>query len=247
MKEPAFPSAIRLIEDALVLTKRADPLAWLIYLAGIVPFFGLLLFETTDLVQNPFAVERLMPVAFILALLYVWLHVCQSVFCARVYDTLTQQENALKTQVGSAVVCQSVLAGSKLVLWPITLILLVPHPVVTMFYQHSLLATDESRARGWRATIVESRKDAVYRQTQSICLLITVLLLRAILWINLFFLLFVLPSLWKTFTGIEGNVTRSPQILINATSLVAAQHPCVCGARSCCKSRVRTEAICAAI
>ncbi len=221
MKESGFTSALRLLEDALVLVKRTDSLAWLIYLAGVVPFFSVLLFEITDLVQNPFAVQRLLAIAFGLTLLYGWLHVCQSVFCARIYSTLTEQEDDLRAQFSEALVCQSVLSGSKLLLWPLTLVLFVPHPVVTMFYQHSLLVPAEFASGGWRATVTESKKDAVFQQPQAAWMLVLVLLLRALLWINLFLLLFVLPSLWKTFTGVEGNVTRSPAVLINPTSITA--------------------------
>jgi hypothetical protein len=51
--------------------------------------------------------------------------------------------------------------------------------------------------------------------------LIIVLLLRGILWVNLLALLFLLPQLWKMFTGIEGNVTRAPEVLFNPTSVAA--------------------------
>ncbi len=209
------------MEDALVLVKRADALAWLIYLAGVVPFFSILLFEITDLVQNPFAVEHLPTIALGLAVLYGWLHICQSVFCARIYGTLTEQDGQLGTQFAAALVCQSVLSGSKLVFWPVTLVLLVPHAVVTMFYQHSLLVPEEFSSYGWRATMAESKKDAIFRQSQATWMLALVFLLRAVLWMNLFLLLFVLPSLWKTFTGVEGNVTRSPRVLMNPTSVGA--------------------------
>ncbi len=221
MKESGFPSALRLMEDALLLVKRADSLAWLIYLTGAVPFFSVLLFEITDLVQKPFAAEHLLAAAFGLTVLYGWLHVCQSVFCARVNGNLTEQKGHLRKQLSAALVCQSVLSGSKLVFWPLTLALLVPHAVVTMFYQHSLLVPEEFTSAGWRATVAESKKDAVFQQAQATWMLLVVFLLRVVLWINLFLLLFVLPSLWKTFTGVESNITRSPGVLMNPTSITA--------------------------
>lgn len=221
MKESGFNSALRLMEDALVLVKRADSVSWLVYLGGVVPFFSVLLFDITDLVQNPFAVEHLAAIAFGLTVLYGWLHVCQSVFCARLYGTLTEQDSPLRTQFPAALVSQSVLSGSKLLFWPVTLALLVPHAVVTTFYQHSLLVPEEFATQGWRATIAESKKDAVFQQSQATWMLALIFLLRVLLWINLFVLLFVLPSLWKTFTGVEGNVTRSPGVLINPTSIAA--------------------------
>jgi hypothetical protein len=221
VKEPAFPFAVRLLEDALALVKRADSKAWAIYLFGVVPFFALLLFEVTDLVQNPFVGEHLMLMGFGLAALYFWLHVSQSVFCAYLHGALTERGISWKEQFSSAASSQFILAGSKLVLWPVALILVIPHAAITMFYQHSLLAAEESGNRDWRATLAESKRDAVYRQSQTIWMLILILLLRALLCINLFVLLFVLPQLWKILTGMESNVTRAPAVLLNPTSLTA--------------------------
>ena len=218
MKESAFASAVRLIEDALVLARRADSTAWLIYLAGAVPFFSLLLFEITDLAQNPFALERLPLIALLLALLYCWLHVCQSVFCGCLQAALTETGESLRAHFAEALATQPAIAASKLILWPVTMILLIPHPAVTMFYQHSLVPPGP-RSKNLRSTIAESRRDALYRPQQVIWMLLLVLLLRAILWINLFGLLLLAPLLWKTLTGLEGNLTRAPELLVNATSL----------------------------
>lgn len=218
MKESAFASAVRLIEDALVLAKRADSNAWLTYLAGAVPFFGLLLFEITDLAQNPFALERLPVIALLLALLYCWLHVCQSVFCGCLQATLTQTGEPLSAHFAEALATEPAISASKLILWPVTMILLVPHPAVTMFYQHSLVPHGR-RFKSMRPFIAECRRDALYRPRQVIWMLLLVLLLRAILWINFFGLLMFAPSLWKTLTGMEGTLTRAPELLVNPTSL----------------------------
>lgn len=225
MKEGAFVSALRLIEDALDLVKRADALAWTIYLAGAVPFFALLLFEVTDLFQNPFVAEHFIFAALLLALLYFWLHISQSVFCARLYGTLVEQQGRFREQLIPSVKCQCVLAGSKLLIWPITLCLVIPHAAITMFYQHSLFVAQEHAQQqagsNWRITVKEARYDAAYRQVQAICLLLLVFALRVLVWLNLFVLLFVIPSLWKTLTGMENNLTRNPQLLLNPTSIMA--------------------------
>jgi hypothetical protein len=218
VKESAFASAVRLIEDALVLAMRADSNTWLIYLAGAVPFFGVLLFEMTDLAQNPFALERLPICALILALLYCWLHVCQSVFCGCLQARLTETGESPRAHFAEALATQPAMAASKLILWPVTMILLVPHPAVTMFYQHSVVPHGR-RFKSLRSVIAEGRRDALYRPRQVIWMLLLVLLLRAILWVNFFGLLVFAPSLWKTLTGMEGTLTRAPELLVNPTSL----------------------------
>jgi len=220
MKESSFASAVRLIEDALVLAKRADATAWLVYLAGVVPFFGFLLYEITDLAQNPFALDRLVGTAFVAAVLYCWLHIGQSVFCGCLRATLTETAPALRACFAEAAAAQPILAAGKLMIWPVTLLLVVPHPAVTMFFQHSLVPS-ASRPQGVRSVMAESRRNALYRSWQAIWMLLLVLLLRAILWVNLFGLLVMAPALWKSFTGMEGRLTRSPDLLLNPTSLAA--------------------------
>lgn len=221
MKEPAFPSAVRLIEDALALAKRMDATAWAIYLCGTVPFFSFLLFALTDLVQNPFAFDHLVIFGFVLAVLFYWLHICQSVFCASLYATLTATTPQMRDYWSASFRTQMVIAATKLLVWPAALLLLVPHSIVTSFFQHSLLASGAGRNGNWRTTVDTARSDATYRPLVALWLIVIVFLLRIILWVNLLALLFVLPQLWKIFTGLEGNITRAPQVLFNPTSIAA--------------------------
>lgn len=214
MKQSAFGSAVALLEDALVLVKQADSTAWFIYAAGAVPFFALLLFEATDLAQNPFALERLALLAFVLAALYIWLHICQSMFAARLHAILTASHARFEFRQSLAM--QALLAPAKLIVWPLGLLTVIPHATVTMFYQHALIP-GQSRT----GTIAEAKCDAAYRRTQSVWLLLLVFLLRLIFWFNLLLLTATLPSLIKTFTGIEGKLTRSPGLLLNPTAFVA--------------------------
>lgn len=222
MKESAFGSSVCLIEDALVLVKGADSGAWLIYAAGVAPFFGLLLFEITDLVQNPFALEHLGAIAFALAVLYIWLHVCQSVFCGRLLAYATETYVSTGSQFAAAFAVQQVLAPSKLILWPLAMAVLIPHPAVTMFYQHSLVPhRPGAGSASVKSAIAEAKRDAAYRRVQAVWAVVLIFLLRAILWLNLLVLMLVVPSLWKTLTGYEGRLTRAPELLLNPTSIAA--------------------------
>ena len=194
MKESSFGSAVHLIEDALGLVKRADSGTWLIYTAGVVPFFALLLFEVTDLAQNPFALANLAAVACALAVAYLWLHVCQSVFCGRVQAILTETHVSTSAQFAAAFAVQPVLAPAKLVMWPLALGILIPHPAVTTFFQHSLIphhpGTDFATVQ---SAILEAKRDAAYRRSQANWMLLLVFLLRIVLWFNLFALLLFAP------------------------------------------------------
>ena len=220
MTEAPFPSALRLIEDALVLVKRADAATWLIYVSGVVPFFALLIYAVTDLLASPFAAEELAPVSFGLAFAYLWMHVCQSVFCSRLYAIESESGTPEGAQVLAAVPVQSVLAATKLIAWPLAFVVLIPHPSVSMFYQHSLLP-GELQGSSWRSTLAAAREDGRYKLGQAAWALAVFFLLRIILIVNLFALLLTLPQLWKAFTGFENDITRWPPLLANPVAQLA--------------------------
>ena len=172
----------------------------------------------TNLEQNPFAAEQVLPLAFALALLFLWLHICQAVFCARLYAIHTEEERNLAREFREAAAVQTVLAGTKVWAWPIGLSLLVPHAAVTMFYQSTLIGSG-TVGGNWRAAVQEAKQDARYRPGVTVWVIVIVFLLRAVLWVNLLALLFSMPGFWKTLTGMETEITRWPELLDNATAL----------------------------
>ena len=217
MTDSSFPAALRLLEDAIALVKQTDAASWFIYLIGVVPFFALLLYEITNVEQSPFAAEQILAVAVVLALLLLWMHICQAVFCARLYEIHGELEKNIRREFRDAAGVQAVIAGTKVWAWPIGVCLLIPHAAFTMFYQSSLIATGD----GWRQTVHEARQDAAYRASVGVWLVIVTFLLRTILWMNLVVLLFSMPGLWKMLTGMETDITRWPELLNNATALSA--------------------------
>lgn len=226
MREAGLAAAFTLAEDAVTLARNASPFAWAIYLAGIVPFFGLLLFEISDIMQSPVALERLLPVSLALALGYVWMHACQAIYSRALYAQATDSEFAPGIPaILSSVAIQAAIQPLKLIAWPCALILLVPHGVVTMFFQHALLPGSAPGASA-RDVTREAAKQAKTRQSESCFFLAIVLLLRLILWANLLVLLFTLPALWHIFTGIDTAITRRPMVLLNPASWVAILSLC---------------------
>jgi hypothetical protein len=180
----------------------------------------MLLYEITDVQQNPFAGEQVLALAFFLAVLFFWMHICQAVFCTRLYSIHSETESKLGQEFWQALRVQAVITGTKVWAWPIGLAVLIPHTTVTMFYQSSLIGSGEEGV-DWRATLREAKQDAVYRPGVAVWLVVIVFVLRAILWMNLLVLLFSLPELWKTFTGVETELTRWPELLDNATAIAA--------------------------
>jgi hypothetical protein len=226
MREAGLASAFTLAEEAAALARSASPFAWAIYLSGIVPFFGLLLFEASDIMQNPLALDRLLLVSLGLALCYVWMHACQAMFSGALYAQATDSEFAPgRPAIFSSVANQAAIQPLKLIAWPCALILVVPHAVVTMFFQHALLAGSAPDVSVGDVAHIAA-KQAKTRQSESYFFLAIVLLLRLILWANLLVLLFTLPALWHIFTGIDTAITRRPMLLLNPASWVAMLSLC---------------------
>jgi hypothetical protein len=219
MKQGGFIGALKLIEDAGDLLRDVPAQSWLVYFEGVVPFFGLFLFETTDIYESPFAVDRLLWITLLLAIGYVWMHFCQAAFATHLNFMVSQQvrEPSPALRVLSV---QAILQSSKLLAWPIAAILMIPHSLVTMFYQHTLCQHGEA-AGDLRAVVREARHDAGYRPAEAVWFLILILILRALVWIN--FLAFFLAALllFHSFTGIENTLTRQPAVLFNPTFLAA--------------------------
>lgn len=226
MRESAIASALRLAEDALALTRSVNAFAWAIYAAGMVPFFGLLLLDVTDIARSPIALERLLMMSFALALCFVWMHACQAMYSAALLAEATDTEFVSDRRRWVSTVCiQAALQPAKLIAWPFALALLVPHGAVTMFFQHALLAGAKGHAKV-RDVMSEAADQAGAKKGESYCFLGIVLLLRILLWTNLLVLLVTLPALWHMFTGIDTAITRRPTLLLNPTSWVALLSLC---------------------
>jgi len=219
MKQGAFIGGLRLIEDAVDLLRDLPTPSWLIYLAGAVPFFGLFLFEATDIFESPFAPDRLLWISLLLAVAYLWMHLCQASF-ARQLDLLLTRRVEKPSSALRILTVQATLQSTKLLAWPVAAVLMVPHSLVTMFYQHTLCVSGEG-AGDLKVVVKEARQDAAYRPGEAVWFLILILILRTLVWINFLALSIVALLLFHSFTGLENTLTRQPAVLFNPTFLAA--------------------------
>ncbi len=219
MKQGAFSGALRLIEDSVDLLRDLPSAAWLVYLGGVVPFFALFLFEATDIYESPFAADRLLWVCLLLSIGYVWMHVCQAAF-ARHLDVLVSARVAEPSPWLRVLSVKAIVASTKVLAWPVAAILVIPHSLVTMFYQHTLCLSGPA-AGDLRTVIREAKRDAGYRQPEAVWFLVVILILRALVWINFMALFLAMLLLFHSFTGLENTLTRQPAVLFNPTFMAA--------------------------
>ncbi len=219
MKQGAFIGALGLVEDGVDLLRDTPPQSWLLYLAGVVPFFGVFLFEATDIHESPFAADRLLWITLLLAITYVWMHACQAGF-ARQLNLMVSLRVEKPSSALRVLSVQAVLQSTKLLAWPVAAVLMVPHSLVTMFYQQALCLSGET-AGDLKATVREARQDAGYRPGEAAWFLMLILILRALVWVNFLALFLAAVLLFHSFTGIENTLTRQPAVLFNPTFLTA--------------------------
>ncbi len=219
MKQGAFIGGLGLIEGAVDVLRDVPAASWLLYFAGILPFFGLLLFEATDIYESPFAADRLLWIAMLLAITYVWMHFCQAALAGQLSFLVSRRVEKASPNLRVLSV-QAVLQSSKLLAWPVGLILMIPHNLVTMFYQHALCVSGEA-AGDLKAVVREAKQDAGYRRTEAAWFLALILILRALVWLNLLAFFLAALLLFHSFTGVENTMTRQPAVLFNPTFLTA--------------------------
>jgi hypothetical protein len=215
MKPGAFIGALRLIEDAVDVLQNTPSVAWLLYLIGVIPFFGLFLFEATDIYESPFASDRLLWISLLLAFAYLWMHFCQAGFAQRLSSAVGKKlENPSSSWRALSVV--AIVQSTKLLGWPVAVALMIPHSLVTMFYQHALCQSGEA-AGDLKAVVREARHDAGYRPGEAVWFLLLILILRVLVWVNFLALFLAALLLFHSFTGLENTLTRQPAALFNPT------------------------------
>ncbi len=219
MKQGVFIGALRLIEDAIDLLRDLPVQSWLLYFAGVVPFFGLFLFEATDIHESPLAFDRLLWITLLLAIAFVWMHFCQAVFARQINLTVSRRVETPSSSLRVLSV-QAILQSTKLLAWPVAAVLMIPHSLVTMFYQHTLCLSGEA-AGDLKAVIREARQDAAYRPGEAAWFLVLILILRSLVWINFLALFLAALVIFHSFTGIENTLTRQPLVLLNPTFMTA--------------------------
>jgi hypothetical protein len=219
MKQSAFTGALRLTEDSIDLLRDLPAAVWLVYLGGIVPFFALFLFEATDIYESPFAPDRLTWIALLLAITYLWMHFCQAAFARRL--SLIVSRRTKEPSAGLRVISvQAIVQSTKLLAWPVAAILVVPHGLVTMFYQHALCLPSDA-AGDLKAVVREAKRDAGYRQPEAVWFLALILTLRALVWVNFLALSVAALLMFHSLTGLENALTRQPAVLFNPTFMAA--------------------------
>jgi hypothetical protein len=202
--------AIDILEDAVRLLRYAPASAHVAYLAGAVPFIVALLFFWNDMTHSAFASEHLVTGSLVLALLYIWKNVWQAIFNVRLFRVLSPAS----TQTGSL----WRLIFMEAAVQPVGLLAPLPFPWLVAFFRNASLFA----ALGDPSPMRAARRQAVLWTRQNWAILSIVTLGSLLVFANALVLLILIPQLGRSFLGIEGELARSGNHLLNLETLAAA-------------------------
>ncbi len=216
------PGPIELLEEAIVLLRLAPASAAAAYLAGAVPFLLGVLFFWADMSRGTMAWQRCSVAALGVTLLYLWKRTCHSRFGAILRATaagVAPVRWTFRDWLAAAGLHARLSTWSLLLLLP-AFFVLVPFAWVYAYHQ-SLTAVSETPSRD--AADAGARAAGMARlwpYSNHYALLILTLLSLFVL-VNLVLAVAMLPSLLKSFLGVESWFTRTTDWIFDTTFLAA--------------------------
>lgn len=210
MKSVPDRTSIDILEEAVHLLRAAPIETAATYLIGAVPLNLGFLFFLADMNRSAYAFEHLPWASLILAILYVWKNSWQSLFMAKLYRQLSPSE-APAPSPWQAILVQCTLQ-------PLGLIVPLPFPWITAFFRNVALYA----ALGRPDALAAARRQSVHATRQNWGVLLIVALGGLLLLANVLITIVLLPILGKSFLGIEGDLARLGNRVLNPTTLGVA-------------------------
>ncbi|KAF0178355.1 MAG: hypothetical protein FD161_1904 [Limisphaerales bacterium] len=214
--------AFELLEEAVHLLRGAPAGVFVAYYAGAVPFVLALLYFWADMSRGALAGGRCAGGALLLAALFVWMKVWQSVFAARLRTELTGGEPPrwAPRRLANVAVEHAALHAPALFFAPLLpLVIIVPE---AFGFLQSLTVLADGEAGGLRAAVRRAGRQAALWPLQQRTVQAVWLLFGLAAFINVVTFLVFGPVLLKTFLGIETAFTRGGQWTILNTTFFAS-------------------------
>ena len=211
--------ALDVAEDALVLLKRLDAFAWVPYAAGTLLFLWTLLWFWAYMSRNAQAAGRLGEFSLLLALAYAIMKACHAHFFGRLMAEL-QDDPAPRRSAGAlarAALYQALLQPASLAAVPIALLLTLPYPFATAFFQCAQWVRPGEAPGAWLARSAEMAR---LWPRQNAWLQVFLAASWACVAGNVFTAIAVGPALLKSLLGIDTVFTSTDSALLNTTVLM---------------------------
>jgi len=213
------PSGVWILEEATGLLRALPARSWILWLAGTLPFTWVLIDFLMQMSRSAFGAEQIVGKSLLLTVLYVVKHVAQGLFSHDCLQVLRGEHVAMPPAAAIARLALVQAAWQPLRFPGLTLasIAVIPFPWVAAFLRNVGLSAVE-RERGftgeaWRLGRGDTRAHSLALVILTLCWLL--------LFINLFVMWFLVPMLLKAFFGVETELTRLADRIMNATTVLA--------------------------
>ena len=219
-RKPQRRSAIRILEEAVHLLRRAPGHLFAYYYTGSLPFILGLLYFWGDMSRNAYAADYIAPASLGIALLFVWMKSWQALFAIRIKTIIVNQ---LQPRVSwhrlfTLVANQALIQATGFLVLPLAALVMLPFGWCYAFYQNATALEGEQSQRLSRL-YQRSWQQAKMWPNQNHILICVFFLFGIVVFINLAITLFILPFLLKKFLGFETVFTISGINGLNTTFL----------------------------
>lgn len=210
--------AVQIFEEAVHLLRGAPLLFFAPCLIGSLPFALCVLWFAAEMSWSGYAAQELLGVSLLTALLYVWKQIWEAVFCLRLHERLSGTHRTITAMdIVRLALRQAAVQPLALLALPLASALLAPLPTAFAFFRnYSLYA-----ALGIRHPGREALQQASQWSRQNYILHIFLFLLSLLLFLNYGVAALVLPSLARSFFGIDTTLTRYGMWLFSWTGVTA--------------------------
>jgi hypothetical protein len=220
--QPDDADAIDLVEEAVHLLRLAPVTVLALYAVGTLPFVLAFLYFWAEMSRGAFAAEHAGRDAIGMALVFLWMKCWQAVFACELRARVVGQMSPRWTwrRLGRLALTQAALQPAGLFAIPLAGLVVLPVGWVYGFFQNVTVLADGSL--GIAEASKASAAQASWRPGQSFLALAILSLFAFFVWANVAVFLAVLPSLLKTFLGIDTAYTRAGSLGVLNTTWLAA-------------------------
>jgi hypothetical protein len=219
-RRPQRRSAIRILEEAVHLLRRAPGHLFAYYYTGSLPFILGMLYFWGDMSRKAYATDYNAIASLGMALLFIWMKSWQAIFAIRIKAIIVNQPEYRVSwhRIFALVANQALIHASGFLLLPLAALVMLPFGWCYAFYQNATVLADR-QSQDLSSLSQRSWQQAKMWPNQNHILLGVFFVFGIIVFLNLAITLFILPYMLKKFFGFESIFTMSGINSLNTTFL----------------------------
>lgn len=212
-------SALDLLEEAFFLLRQSKLSVLLTYFIGTLPFVLSFIYYLVNMWANTFAEKNIFQLSFIISILYLWMKSWQSVFIYKLREQIYNRESSCLSpvQLTRLSAIQTIYQPWSFLFLPLSMVFTLPYAYVYSFF-HNISFFGNGEEKDIKTVFNKSREQAVLWPGQNHILILITFFFASAVFINICIMIFSVPYLIKTITGIETIFTKSGvNMLLNST------------------------------